>query len=104
MVFTLYDNDLVPKLTTKVRNKHEDKAESRKATQKEWYKRRGCFLNYRRRIAKKLSIDIKEFADIQSVEALENWCRDYILKTSSIDIKDNCVPYVIYMYPKAVLV
>lgn len=100
MVFTLYQHDIVPKMTTKVRTKPVDKVESHKKSQRDWYQRRGCFLNYRNRVARRVGLDIKELSNIQSVEALEKWAHDYILQTTGNDLNENCIPFIIYMLPK----
>jgi hypothetical protein len=100
MTFTLYAHDIKPKMTTKLRGKPVDKDASHKQSQKEYYKRRGCFLNYRNKVARLVGLDIKMLSHIQSVEALEKWSHDYILETIGIDLKDNCVPYIIYVLSK----
>lgn len=100
MVFTLYINDIAPKMTTKVRTKPDDKISAHRASQKAWYQRRGCFLNYRNRVAKCAGKNIAELKHIESVDALELWCHDFILETTGSDLKENCVPYVVYMINK----
>lgn len=100
MVFTLYQHDIAPKMTTKVRTKPVDPVASHRASQKSWYVRRGCFLNYRNRVARHAGKEIAELKHIESVEALEKWCHDFILETTGSDLKENCVPYIIYMLPQ----
>lgn len=100
MTFTLYENDISPKLTTKIRGNPTDKIEAHKQSQRSWYKRRGCYLNYRNRIARRLGMDITELKHLESVDALEKWASKYILETTGVEIREQAIPYIIYVIPK----
>lgn len=100
MVFTMYQNDFAAKKTTKVRGNPVDKLASHRQSQKNWYKNRGCFLNYRNKVARQVGLDIKALSHIESVEALEKWSHDHILETTGNDLNEKCVPYILYMMSK----
>lgn len=101
MAFTLYQNGVAPKITNKPRNKKpEDTKEAHKKAQREYYKRRGCFINYKKRICKRFDIPTTELKHIDSVEALDEWSRMFIKETSGVDVAENPIPYLIYVMPK----
>lgn len=101
MAFTLYENGFAPKITSKPRNKKpEDTKEAHKKAQRDWYKKRGCFLNYKKRICKRFDLPTEELKHIDSVEQLDDWSREYIKTKSGIVVNENPIPYLIYVMPK----
>lgn len=93
MQFALYNYGDNPIKQTKVRGStprdEEDKYERHKESQRKYYKERGAFLSYLRKIEKKLDMDIHELSHITSIQELDLWCRDLILERLDIDIKEQ---------------
>lgn len=92
-MFTLYMYGDEPVKHTKVRGnapKDEDeKYERHKSSQRKYYKERGAFLSYLRKLERKLEMDVHELKHINTIKELDEWCRLLILERLDINITEK---------------
>lgn len=96
MVCSLYVNDVAPITTTRVRLSIEDKKERQREIQRSYYKRRGAFLGYRRRLEKKLDLKANELTHIDTLVKLEAFSKNWLFTQHGLDIKENQTFYLMF--------
>lgn len=64
----------------------EDAKERQKAIQNSYYKRRGFFLAYRRKLAHKLSVDVSMLDQLTTLEHLDDFSKEYLKYHYQIDV------------------
>ncbi len=76
---SLYNYELSDKKTTRDKYQYgSDKTLRMKEVQNNYYKNRGFFLAYRRKVATKLGIDLKSLSSITTIQELEDFCGDFL--------------------------
>lgn len=100
---TAYIESVAPKmdLSSVKRTKGRDPKESHKQAAAEYYKRRGAFVAFRRRIEIKLGLEKKSLNHLETMEQLDDFCRGYVLEDSGQSCPLNAVAFVGYLYQKS---
>lgn len=100
---TAYIENVAPKMdmTGIKRPKGGDRVESHKKSAAEYYKRRGAFVAFRRRIEIKLGLEKKSLNHLETMEQLDDFCRGYVLEDSGQSCPLNAVAFVAYLYQKS---
>lgn len=94
MKCSLYDYDLQDfKFTRDEAQKDKDAKERMKEVQAEYYKRRGFFHAYKRKVAKKSNISSKELSHIKTIEELDKYCSDKIKEIEGVEITSKATAY-----------
>lgn len=95
-----YIENVAPKMdmSSVKRTKGRDPKESHKQAAAEYYKRRGAFVAFRRRIEIKLGLDKKSLNHLGTTEELDDFCRQYVLEHSGERAPLNATAYVGYLY------
>jgi hypothetical protein len=68
-----------------------------KEVQNNYYKNRGFFLTYRRKVATKLGIDLKSFSSITTIQELEDFCGGF-LKDRNIEVSTMKTAFLLNVY------
>jgi len=106
MGFSLYQHGVKPIKTNKVRGSTpltaEEKHERHKLAQRTYYKERGAFIAYLRRIEKKLDLDKHALKYINTVEELELFSKNYIKTNLDIEVNENSTAYIVYILKKRI--
>lgn len=95
-----YIENVCPKMdmSTVTRTRGKDPKESHKQAAAEYYKRRGAFVAFRRRIEQKLGLEKKSLSHLDTTDQLDDFCRAYVLEHSGEHAPFNAVAYVGYLY------
>jgi len=94
MLCSLYEYDLKPfKFNRDEAQKNKDAKARMKEVQAEYYKRRGFFHAYKRKVAKKSNINSKELSHITTIEDLDKYCSDKIKEIEGVDITSKATAY-----------
>jgi hypothetical protein len=95
---SLYNYELSDKKTTRDKYQYgSDKTLRMKEVQNNYYKNRGFFLAYRRKVATKLGIDLKSLSSITTIQELEDFCGDF-LKDRNIEVSTMKTAFLLNVY------
>lgn len=87
LMCSLYTNELNPIKHSRIKKQeHLSCLDRRKVVQNDYYKRRGYFVSYRRKIAKKLGLELEHFSNILTLEQLEEFSRNYLLQNHGAEV------------------
>ena len=102
MVFSLYTHGVKPLKTMRERGSpptsDEEKKARHKKAQRIYYQQRGAFIAYLRRIEKKLEMDKHALKHIETIESLEEFCKQYIKDAIGVEVNDNATAYIIHIF------
>lgn len=94
MLCSLYQYDLQPtKSSYDEAQRTMNRKERQKEVQAEYYKRRGFFNAYKRKVAKKAGVDLKELASIKTIDDLEAYCSIKIKEKDGVTITNKATAY-----------
>jgi len=69
------------------RDKQQPFTKTRQAeVQASYYQRRGWFKNKKRTLFKRIGLDAKLYSDIQSMDELDAFCKQYLLDNHQLDV------------------
>ena len=95
---SLYTYELSDKKTTRDKYQYgSDKTLRMKEVQNNYYKNRGFFQAYRRKVATKLGIDLKSLSSITTIQELEDFCGDF-LKDRNIEVSTMKTAFLLNVY------
>ena len=94
----LYKHNLQERYHSREKSQRDiDKITRRRQVQNEYYKRRGFFMCYRRKIATKLGLSLHELKEITDIHTLEQFCSNF-LSSKNITCTDKPSAYVLKIY------
>lgn len=96
MACSLYVNNIAPITKTRIRVDIEDKKERQREIQRQYYKRRGSFLGYRRRLEKKLDLQQNSLTHINSLDELESFSKKWLLEKYDLDVQQKQTFYLLF--------
>jgi|AntAceMinimDraft_18_1070375.scaffolds.fasta_scaffold36444_1 hypothetical protein len=94
-MIVLYKKELHQKLNTKSDRELIDVIDRRKQVQKEYYKRRGYFNVYKRKIANKTGLDVSK---IENVIQLDELCSQYLFTTHGLKVNEKATGILLKCY------